>query len=87
MTEIFLNLVNLSITASYLILAVFILRFILRKAPKNLLLWLWGLVGLRLAFPFSVESALSLIPKSEPIPVDIAYSPAPAINSGVAVVD
>ena len=87
MTKIFLNLVNLSITSSYLILAVLIARFLLQKTPKNLLLWLWGLVGLRLALPFSLESALSLIPKARPIPVDIAYSPATVIDSGVAVID
>ncbi|MDO5545336.1 MAG: M56 family metallopeptidase [Eubacteriales bacterium] len=87
MTKIFLNLANLSITASYLILAVLILRLLLRRLPKNLLLWLWGLVGLRLALPFSLESALSLIPKARPIPTDIAYSPVPAIDSGVAVID
>lgn len=87
MTEIFLYLANMSITAGYLILAVLALRLILRKVPKNLLLWLWGLVGLRLALPISVESALSLIPKAKPIPMDIAYSYAPATDSGVAVID
>lgn len=87
MTKIFLNLANLSITAGYLILAVLILRLILRRLPKNLLLWLWGLVGLRLILPFSLESALSLIPRARPIPMDIAYSPSPAIDSGVAVID
>ncbi|MCI7020674.1 MAG: hypothetical protein MR913_12915 [Clostridiales bacterium] len=87
MTKIFLNLANLSITAGYLILAVLILRLILRRLPKNLLLWLWGLVGLRLILPFSLESALSLIPRAKPIPMDIAYSPSPAIDSGVAVID
>ena len=87
MTKTFLNLANLSITAGYLILAVLILRLILRRLPKNLLLWLWGLVGLRLILPFSLESALSLIPRARPIPMDIAYSPSPAIDSGVAVID
>lgn len=87
MTKTFLNLANLSITAGYLILAVLILRLILRRLPKNLLLWLWGLVGLRLILPFSLESALSLIPRAKPIPMDIAYSPSPAIDSGVAVID
>lgn len=87
MTRIFLYLANMSITAGYLILAVLVLRLILRKVPRNLLLWLWALVGLRLILPVSVESALSLIPKAKPIPMDIAYSPAPAIDSGVAVID
>ena len=72
MTEIFLYLANRSVTAGCLILAVLALRLILRKVPKNLLLWLWALVGLRLILPVSVESALSLIPKAKPSPMDIA---------------
>lgn len=87
MTEIFLYLANRSITAGCLILVILALRLLLRKVPKNLLLWLWALVGLRLILPVSVESALSLIPKAKPIPMDIAYSPAPAIDSGIAVID
>ena len=87
MTRIFLYLANMSISANCLILAVLALRLILRKVPRNLLLWLWVLVGLRLILPVSVESALSLIPKAKPIPIDIAYSPAPAIDSGVPVID
>lgn len=87
MTDLFLRLVNLSITASYLIAAVMALRLILKKVPKNLFLWLWALVGVRLALPFSLESALSLIPKTQPIPADIALSPAPAIDSGIPVIN
>lgn len=87
MSELVVSLVNMSISASYLILAVLALRLILRKVPKNLLLGLWALVGIRLALPFSLESALSLIPKSKPIPTNIALSPAPAIDSGIAVID
>lgn len=87
MTKAFLQLANLSITASYLILGVLLLRVLLRKVPKNLTLWLWALVGVRLALPFSLESALSLIPKGQPIPADIALSPAPAIDSGIPVVN
>lgn len=87
MTQVFLYLANQSITAGYLILAVLILRLILRKIPKNLLLWLWVPVGLRLILPVSLKSALSLIPRAKPIPMDIAYSPAPAIDSGIPVID
>ena len=87
MTQVFLNLANMSITAGYLILAVLLLRLILRRVPKNLLLWLWVPVGLRLALPVSLKSALSLIPKAKPIPLDIIYSPAPAIDSGIPVID
>lgn len=87
MTDVFLYLANMSITASYLIAAVLVLRLILKKVPKNLFLWLWALVGVRLALPISWESALSLIPESKPIPPDIALSPAPAITSGIPVID
>lgn len=87
MTQVFLYLANQSITAGYLILAVLLLRLLLRRVPKNLLLWLWALVGLRLALPVSLKSALSLIPKAKPIPMDIVYSPAPAIDSGIPVID
>lgn len=87
MTGAVLKLMNLSITASYLILGVLFLRLIFRKIPKTVTLWLWSLVGLRLALPFSLESALSLIPKGNPIPADIALSPAPAIDTGIPVIN
>ena len=87
MSDVFVQLANMSITAGYLILAVLALRLILRKVPKNLFLWLWVLVGIRLALPVSLESALSLIPKSKPIPTNIALSPTPAIDSGIPVID
>ena len=87
MTQVFLYLANQSITAGYLILAVLLLRLLLRRVPKDLLLWLWVPVGLRLALPVSLKSALSLIPKAKPIPLDIIYSPAPAIDSGIPVID
>ena len=51
MSGVFLKLTNMSITASYLIAVVLVLRLFLRKFPKNLLCWLWALVGLRLALP------------------------------------
>lgn len=87
MTRVFLYLANMSITAGYLILAVLLLRLLLHRVPKDLLLWLWVPVGLRLILPVSAKSALSLIPRAKPIPMDIAYSPAPAIDSGIPVID
>lgn len=65
MESAFLSLVNLSLNASYLVLAVLLLRVIFKKAPKRLNCLLWGLVGLRLVFPFSIESVMSLIPSAE----------------------
>ena len=87
MSDVFLYLLNQSLTAGYLILAVLALRLLLRKVPKRLTVNLWALVALRLAFPISVESALSLIPKKDPVPMDIALSPQPAIDSGIPAVD
>ena len=81
MTQVFLYLANQSITAGYLILAVLLLRLLLRRVPKDLLLWLWIPVGLRLILPVSLKSALSLIPSAKPIPMDIAYSPAPPLTA------
>lgn len=71
MDDVFLKLVNLSISASWLILAVLVLRVVLKKAPKWVMPLLWGVVALRLVCPFSIESALSLIPSAETIPTEI----------------
>lgn len=71
MDDVFLKIVNLSISASWLILAVLVLRFVLKKAPKWVMPLLWGVVALRLVCLFSIESALSLIPSAETIPSEI----------------
>ena len=87
MENIFISLLNTSITAGYLVIAVMLLRPILKKAPKYIRCILWGLVGLRLILPFSMESVLSLIPSAEPIPPEIVTSPAPVIHSGITFVN
>ena len=88
MSELFLKILNLSITASYVIAAVMLLRLIFRKkAPKKLICALWALVGLRLVCPFSLESVLSLIPSAETVPPEIVSSPAVQIASGFATVN
>ena len=69
MTDLFLKLVNMSITASWLVLAVVLLRLVLKKAPKALHCGLWALVAIRLICPFSLESSLSLVPQQAPISV------------------
>ena len=71
MDDVFLKLVNLSISASWLILAVLVLRVVLKKAPKWVMPLLWGVVALRFVCLFSIESALSLIPSAETIPSEI----------------
>ena len=67
MDAFFLKLLNMSITASWLVLAILAVRFLFRKTPKWILCLLWGLVALRLICPFSMESKLSLIPDTEPL--------------------
>lgn len=58
MEAIFLKILNMSITASWLVLAIVILRLILKKAPKAISVFMWALVGVRLICPFSFESIL-----------------------------
>lgn len=87
MENLFLNLLNISITAGYLVIAVLLLRSLLKKAPKYVRCILWGLVGVRLLFPFSVESVLSLIPSAQTVPQEILYSPQPQIHSGIPVIN
>lgn len=77
----------MSISAGWLILAVILLRLLLKKAPKWVNVALWGLAGIRLAFPFSIESMFSLIPSRETIRPEIMTAPAPAVNSGIPAVD
>ncbi len=87
LNRIFLLIVNNALTAGWVILAVIALRSILKKAPRFITCLLWGAVAFRLLFPFSVESALSLIPSSQPIPANIAYAAQPSVDTGLAIVD
>lgn len=87
MEAMFLQLVNLSMTAGWLVLAVLALRLLLRRAPKSILCAMWGLVGLRLLCPVSIESPLSLIPSVQTLPETVLTTPQPEIYSGVAVID
>lgn len=88
MAAVFLKLLNLSISASWLVLAVLVLRLISKRSPKWVNVLLWGIVALRLVLPFSIESALSLIPSAETVsPAAVQFDPAPTITSGVSVID
>lgn len=87
MNELFLKIINMSISASWLVLAVLLLRFVLKKAPKWVNVLLWGIVAVRLAFPFSIESALSLIPSAETIPPNIGMNTTPTINSRINTIN
>ena len=83
MEAVFLKILNMSITASWIVLAVIVVRFLLKKAPKWITVLMWGLVGIRLVCPFSLESVFSLIPSAETVPSDILYTDTPTIHSGV----
>ena len=92
MGEFFLQLLNRSITAGWLILAVLCVRLLFRKMPKWVNCLLWGAVALRLIVPFSVESALSLQPSAQPIRSSTVVggerlSYVPSLDSGLSVVE
>ncbi len=86
MDALFLKILNMSIAASWLILAVILLRVLLKKAPKWINVLLWALVAVRLLCPFSFESSLSLVPNAEPIPQEI-FMMEPPENHESAVFD
>lgn len=92
MGDIFLKLLNMSITASWLILAVLCIRLLFRKIPKWITCLLWGVVAIRLIFPLSIESAFSLQLSAEPIRTStmvegelIPY--VPSVDSNIGVVE
>ena len=87
MNELFLKIVNMSISASWLVLVVLILRFVLKKAPKWVNILLWGIVAIRLICPFSFESALSLIPSAETFPEKVISGPSFDVQTGITPVD
>ncbi len=87
MSELFLMVLNRSISAGWVVLAVLLLRLVLKKAPRWTHVLLWGLVALRLVLPGSVESMLSLIPSAETIPMHIGTEAEPAIDSGIRALD
>jgi beta-lactamase regulating signal transducer with metallopeptidase domain len=90
MSELFLYVLNMSLTGSYAIIFVILVRLLLKKAPKVISYALWSVVAFRLLIPFSVESIFSLIPRKTnvmQIPREIIYQQSPQLNSGVGAVD
>ena len=87
MNELFLKIINMSISASWLVLVVLILRFVLKKAPKWVNILLWGIVAIRLICPFSFESALSLIPSAEKFHEKVISGPSFDVQTGITPVD
>lgn len=66
METLFENILTASFHGSVVIVAVLILRLVLRNAPKKYLCYLWLLAGIRLLMPFEIQSDLSLQPQSRP---------------------
>ncbi len=87
MNQVFLHLLNRSLTAGWLVLAVLVLRLLLKRAPKWVSVLLWGLVALRLAIPISLESFFSLIPNPQTVPMDIEMAETPQLNTGFTVIN
>ncbi len=87
MNELFLKIINMSISASWLVLVVLLLRLLFKKAPKWVNVLLWGIVAVRLICPFSFESALSLIPSAETISPTIMMDQTPSVHTGIPVIN
>lgn len=87
MESVFIKILNMSLTAGYLVLALIILRFLLKKAPRWITCVLWAFVAVRLVCPFSFESAVSHLPSTEVIPEGILLAAKPEINSGISSVN
>jgi len=88
MGNLFISVLNMSITASYVILIVIIIRLLLKKAPKVISYALWSVVGFRLLIPFSFKSVFSLMPrKTNPVPIsnEIIYQQSLQIDNGIRV--
>lgn len=86
--KVFLQILNMSFTASFVIILVLIARLFLKKSPKVLSYALWGVVLFRLICPISFESMFSLLPvKSNPIPLNIVYEAIPTIDTGIPAIN
>ena len=87
MSQVWIRVINLSIQASWLVLAVILFRLAVAKAPKWSRVLLWGLVGIRLVCPITLESVLSLVPSAQTISPDIMTQADPTVETGISAVD
>jgi len=87
MSELFLKVLNMTLNASWLILAVMAARLFLKRAPRWVSCLLWALVAFRLICPVSLNSALSLLPSGEVVPINITMQQDPHIYSGISIID
>lgn len=84
MTELFLTILNMSISAGWIVLAVLVLRLLLKKAPRWITVLLWAVVAIRLILPVTVESVMSLIPSAETVSRSIMLEQTPEIYTGIS---
>lgn len=85
MSEIFVRILNMSISACFVVGAVLLFRLLLARAPKQYSYFLWLLVFVRLLCPFTIESPLSLVPvKGEALSYQ---SGSMEIDTGIKAVD
>lgn len=88
LNEIFLQILNLSFTASFVILFVLIARLFLKKAPRWISYALWGVVLFRLICPFTFQGIWSLIPvHTEPLSPDILTAQTPQVSTGLPLIN
>ncbi len=87
MTDLFLEILNLSISAGWLVLAVLVLRLVSKKAPKWVNVLLWAIVAVRLVLPVTLESEVSLIPSSQTVSPEIMMTAKPTVDTGVPVIN
>lgn len=87
MEKLFLAILNMSLTASILVIVAMVIRIFLKKAPRWISCVLWGMVAFRLVCPISLESMFSLVPSSQPIPQEIMVMEEPQLNTGIPVVN
>ena len=87
MSQVWIKVVNLSIQASWLVLVIILFRLAAAKAPKWSRVLLWGLVGIRLVCPVTLESMLSLVPSAETISPDIMTQTDPSVDTGIPAVN
>lgn len=88
MSQLLIEILNMSLSASCVALIIMLIRLALRRVPKIYSYALWAVVFFRLVCPFTIQLPVSAVPvQPQIIPQDIIYSEIPSIQSGVPVVD
>lgn len=90
MSQLFLKILNMSLTAGFVIVMVIVARLLLKRMPKIISYGLWVVVGLRLILPFSIESVFSLLPRAtsqDVFPTEMIFQLKPQVHSSSPVVN